>query len=88
MKQKKIPMRMCIVTRERIEKGNLIRIVKIDEGIVVDPTGKVNGHGVYIKKDIDVIKNAKNKKILDSVFDCSVDDSVYKMAEELVVNEK
>ena len=37
MKQKKIPMRMCIVTRERIEKRNLIRIVKTDEGIVVDP---------------------------------------------------
>lgn len=76
-KQKKIPMRMCIVTKERVEKKNLIRIVKTDEGIKVDPTGKVNGHGVYIKKDIDVINKAKNNKILNGIFNEELDESVY-----------
>ncbi len=88
MKQKKIPMRMCVVTRERVEKRNLIRIVKTIDDIIVDPTGKVNGHGVYIKKDLDVIKKAKDKKILESIFNCTVSDDVYKKAEELVVSEK
>ena len=76
-KQKKIPMRMCIVTKQRVEKKHLIRIVKTDEGIKVDPTGKVNGHGVYIKKDIDVINKAKNNKILNGIFNEELDESVY-----------
>ena len=36
-----------------------------EEVIVVDTTGKVNGHGVYLKKDINVIEIAKTKKILE-----------------------
>lgn len=47
---KKIPMRMCAVTREKLPKMELIRVVKTDNGVVVDETGKVNGHGVYLKK--------------------------------------
>ena len=48
---KKIPMRTCVVTKEKLPKMELLRIVKTDDGIVVDETGKVNGHGCYIKKD-------------------------------------
>jgi predicted RNA-binding protein YlxR (DUF448 family) len=42
MKQKKIPMRMCVVTHERLEKKNLIRVVKTSDGIIIDPSGKLN----------------------------------------------
>lgn len=88
MKQKKIPMRMCVVTHNRVEKRNLIRIVKTEDGIVVDATGKINGHGVYLTKDIDVIKKARDKKILESIFDCEISDDIYKNAEELINSEK
>ena len=84
MRQKKIPMRMCVVTRERVEKKDLIRIVKTDEGVIVDPTGKVNGHGIYLKKDVNVINDAKNKKILDKIFLMEVADEVYEKAIELI----
>ena len=49
---KKVPMRMCSVTRERFPKNELIRVVKtpLDE-IKIDLTGKLNGHGAYIKSD-------------------------------------
>ena len=51
MKQKKIPMRMCSVTRERFPKQELLRIVKTPEGeVIIDETGKLNGHGAYIKR--------------------------------------
>ena len=60
MKVKKNPMRTCIVTKEKCEKKDLLRIVRTPEGIViVDPTGKANGRGAYLKKDIDVIKSGK-----------------------------
>ena len=48
MKVKKIPMRSCLVTRERLPKQELIRVVRTPEGnVVVDTTGKVNGRGAY-----------------------------------------
>ena len=74
---KKIPMRMCIVTRERFPKKELLRIVKTEEGIVPDLTGKVNGHGCYIKKDLGVLEKLEKNKILNSVFESEIDPSVY-----------
>ena len=52
MKVKKIPLRTCIITKEKLPKRELLRIVRTPEGNVVpDETGKINGHGAYIKKD-------------------------------------
>ena len=43
MKMKKVPMRTCVVTKEKYTKKELIRIVRTPEGIVeVDETGKKN----------------------------------------------
>ena len=56
MKQKKIPLRTCVVTREKLEKKDLLRIVKNNEGkVFVDESGKANGRGAYIKKYIDTL---------------------------------
>ena len=41
MKVKKIPMRTCVITREKCEKKDLVRVVRTPEGsVVVDVTGK------------------------------------------------
>ena len=40
--------------REKLEKKDLIRVVKNNEGIVsIDETGKANGRGAYLKKSIE-----------------------------------
>lgn len=74
---KKVPMRSCVVTKEKLPKNELIRVVKCENGIVVDLTGKVNGHGVYLKKDENVINLAKEKKILDHLLETKVEDNIY-----------
>lgn len=74
---KKIPMRMCVVTREKFPKYEQARIVKNGDEIIVDDTGKINGHGCYIKLDENVIDEAKKKKILDRVLETKVPDEVY-----------
>lgn len=74
---KKIPMRTCVVTKEKWPKKDLIRIVKTEEGIIVDESGKVNGHGCYLKKDAEVIKMAQNKKILNRVLETEVPDCLF-----------
>ena len=66
MKVKKIPMRTCVVTKENLPKKELLRIVRTPEGTVeVDESGKKNGRGAYIKKDLETLEIAKNKKILE-----------------------
>ena len=85
MKVKKIPMRMCSVTREKYPKVELLRVVKTPEGEVkVDETGKLNGHGAYIKKDLNVLEMAKKNKALNRALECEVSDSVYSEIEEII----
>ncbi len=77
MKEKKVPMRMCVVTHEKFPKRELIRVVSFNGEISVDETGKKNGKGCYLKKDISVIEEAKKKKILNRVFSCEIDEKIY-----------
>lgn len=78
MKQRKIPMRTCVVTREKLEKKELIRVVRTPEGkVIVDLTGKANGRGAYLKKDVEVFKKAQDKKILDSILGVTVEQEIY-----------
>ena len=85
MKQKKIPMRMCSVTRERFPKQELLRIVKTPEGeVIIDETGKLNGHGAYIKKDLAVLEQAKKTKALSRALECEIPSEVYDKIEKII----
>ena len=76
---------MCVVTRERFPKQELIRVVVNKEGIVtVDVTGKANGKGAYIKKDIEVLKKAKTTKVLDRTLNVTISDDVYNELESII----
>ena len=78
MKNKKIPMRSCVVTRERLPKGELLRIVKTPDGqIIADVSGKLNGRWAYIKRDMAVLEKAKNSKILERVLETEILPEVY-----------
>ncbi len=75
---KKVPMRKCVVTGNVLEKKELIRIVRNKENqVFIDPTGKMNGRGAYLQKDLDVITRAKKNKILDRRLEVEVPDSIY-----------
>ena len=63
---KKIPIRTCVVTGVKLEKNELIRVVKTKDGkVLVDETGKCNGRGAYLKKDLCVFDKAEKSKILN-----------------------
>ena len=60
MKTKKIPLRTCIVTKEKLPKQELIRVVRTPEKeIIIDETLRANGRGAYLKKDLEVFEKAK-----------------------------
>ena len=78
MKTRKIPLRTSVVTGEKLDKRDLLRVVNNKEGEVkVDLTGKMNGRGAYIKRDVQVLEQARKKKVLERHLECSIDDSVY-----------
>lgn len=75
---KKIPMRTCLISNEKLPKNELIRIVKTpDDRVIVDETMKANGHGAYIKKDLNIIDLLKKSKRLDSLFEMEINDELY-----------
>ena len=47
-KRRHIPQRTCIACREILPKRSLIRIVRSQQGVVIDPTGKLAGRGAYL----------------------------------------
>jgi len=83
MKKRKIPMRTCVITKEKLAKKDLIRVVKNkDNEVSVDKTGRANGRGAYLKKDKEVILKAKVNKILERILETNIPEDVY---EELIV---
>ena len=85
MKLKKIPMRSCVVTREKCEKKDLIRIVRTPEKeIKIDLVGKMNGRGAYIKKEVSVIDKAKKTNVLARHLECEIPESIYEELYRLV----
>ncbi|MGN1343479.1 MAG: RNase P modulator RnpM [Traorella sp.] len=82
---KKIPMRKCVVTQEQFPKKELIRVVRTPEGeVVIDKTGRTNGHGAYLKRDVDVVEMAKKKKSLARALECDIDDRIYEELKEII----
>ena len=85
MKTRKIPLRSCVVTHENLPKQELLRIVRTPEGdIEVDETGKLNGRGAYIKKDISVLEKARKSNILEKRLECKIEDSVYDKIKKII----
>ena len=85
MKTKKIPMRTCVVTREKYPKMELIRVVRTPENeVIVDVTGKANGRGAYLKKDITVFEKAESSKILNRILEVEVKDEIFEKLKKLI----
>jgi len=84
---KKPVLRTCVVTKEKVEKKDLIRVVRTPEGnVIIDLKGKANGRGAYLKLDKDVINKARKTKILDKHLEVNVPDTIYTELEELLNN--
>ncbi|MCB9499182.1 MAG: YlxR family protein [Erysipelotrichaceae bacterium] len=74
----KVPTRKCLATNQISPKQELFRVVKSKDGeVTLDMTGKANGRGAYIAKNIDAIDKAKKSKCLDRALEVKVPDSIY-----------
>lgn len=91
MKKKKIPMRKCILTNEMQPKKDMIRVVVNKEGeISADGTGKKQGRGAYVSKDVKSVEKAQENKVLEKYFNESSEklEPVYKEIIRLIYREE
>ncbi|SES76219.1 hypothetical protein SAMN05216389_10281 [Oceanobacillus limi] len=88
VQKRKIPERKCVVTNEMKPKKELIRVVRNKEGeVFVDPTGKKNGRGAYLSKDLEVIEKAKKSGTLNRQLNTEIDSTIYDELRELILGE-
>ena len=75
MKEKKIPMRMCVGCREMKHKKELLRVVKSPEGQVsIDVTGRKPGRGAYVCKSAQCLEKAIRQRQLERAFECALSE--------------
>lgn len=89
MKQRKVPMRKCVVSNEMYPKKELIRIVRTTEDTVeIDATGKKNGRGAYVMMEPDLVQKAWDGHILDRHLNAKIDDAFYSELKAYVAHQK
>jgi hypothetical protein len=78
MKEKKVPMRMCVGCREMKPKKELLRVVRSPEGAVsIDTTGRKPGRGAYVCRSAECLKRAIKQKQLERAFECPLGEETH-----------
>ena len=85
-KPRKVPMRMCVGCREMKPKVELIRVVKPQEGDAgIDRTGKAQGRGAYVCRDIECLRKARKSRALERALEAQIDEAVFAQLEAQIV---
>lgn len=75
---KKIPLRQCVGCNEMKSKKDMMRVLKTAEDeIVLDATGKKNGRGAYLCKNVQCFELARKNKGLERSFKMAIPAKVY-----------
>ncbi|WP_026906158.1 RNase P modulator RnpM [Paucisalibacillus globulus] len=83
--KRKTPERKCVITNEMKAKKDLIRVVRNKEGeVFVDPTGKKNGRGAYLTKNLEVINQAEKTGVLAKHLNAEIDQSIFEELRTLI----
>ena len=86
MNGKKIPQRKCVGCNEMKDKSLLVRVVKTPEDtFLVDASGRANGRGAYICKDIECLHKAMKNKGLERSLKCKIPEDIVKRLEEEMI---
>ena len=84
-KERRVPIRKCIVCGAQKDKNDLIRIVKSkDEGIFVDQSYKQNGRGAYVCKDKVCVEILVKTGKLKHAFKTMIDENIYDEMKEII----
>lgn len=89
MKEKKIPLRMCVGCREMKPKRELIRVVRTqDGGCAADLTGRAPGRGAYLCRSSECLAKAVKSKALDRALEIRAQESVCRELEAMFAQDR
>lgn len=81
--KKKQPERQCLGCNEHKPKRELMRVVRTPEGeVTLDFTGRTNGRGAYICRDVKCLRKAAKSKRLDRSLGVTIPEEVYEAMED------
>ncbi len=84
---KKQPQRTCMGCNQKRDKKELIRIVKNkDNQILVDKTGRQEGRGAYICKNIECLEKVIKSKRLEKVLDIKISQEIYESIRGVILD--
>ncbi len=69
-------MRMCVACRQMQPKKSLLRVVRTEDGAVIDRTGKQNGRGAYLCPNAACLEKALKSRALDRALEVTLTDAV------------
>ena len=75
-------MRKCTGCNEMREKKAMMRVLKCEEGIILDTTGKKNGRGAYLCKSAECLKLAAKNRGLERSLKVQIPKEVYEALEK------
>lgn len=64
-RRKHVPTRTCVVCRDKAGKRELVRLVRTENGVIVDPSGKLDGRGAYLCEQASCWQRALTTDVLD-----------------------
>jgi len=93
-KEKYVPMRTCIQTREKLPKKELLHFVYLkDEGkFVFDPKSNARGRGANLKNNIEIFEAAVKSRAFNRAFKTNISteniEVVRKEVERFLIRQK
>lgn len=80
---KKVSLRQCVGCGEMRDKKEMMRVLRSAEGpIFLDMTGRKNGRGAYLCKQMECLAKARKNKGLDRSFKQRIPDEIYETLEK------
>lgn len=72
-----IPERTCMGCNKKSNKNDLVRIVRNENGVFIDKTGKMNGRGAYICNNVACLEKVIKSKRLERSLKIKIEDEIY-----------
>ena len=79
--EKHIPKRMCMACRSMLPKDELIRLVKTENGVVIDSDKKIQKRGYYLCNKRECFEIFKRKHMIEKHFKINSDIAYAKLNE-------
>ena len=81
------PIRTCVGCRNQFNKDEMIRVVKTAERVQLDFSGKLNGRGAYICRNIECLNKSIKSKRLENALKTEISDEVVAHLQKEIGNE-